>query len=485
VEKPAPPAAPEIRWLIELEKAKKLATDEGKDLFINFTGLSWCGACTELERDVLTKPEFASIANDFVLVRLDYPGDGSRLPEEPAEATKSWRETYGINLFPTVILADASGKPYAVTGNNGLKPGPYADHIRKLQGGHARRDATFAKAGAANGIEKAKFLAEGLSALRESMDPVKRSANSNPLLLFYADEIDQVVRLDADGTAGLRDQLTAERRREQERVETSAFEELVSKTYKDQGIEAVLAILDARMAAADSVALRNRLRQLRQAYLESSNRYEEALAMARELAADESLTSDERYLSRTRIAFNLRRLDRIEEAIALLDKMIAEAADDPRRQFRLHRDKAGYLWYKNRFAEALAAWDKAATLVDPNTQDWRTAQWERTQTLARLGRERDAWAAYEGMLSNGALQPLEQVGLSGTIAWALNEAGALEAAIDAAGKTEKAMESVQIESKQDREYADQVRQFLAKMKATATSKTDKAEFAAEPGKVAQ
>src|SRR5947209_3412287 len=99
--------AERVEWLTDLDQAKQVAAKNGKDLLINFTGQTWCGACMELEREVLTTEEFAPVAKDFVLVRLDYlPGDDGfivdRLPQERPAPHIAWRKIYDVSSVPTV-----------------------------------------------------------------------------------------------------------------------------------------------------------------------------------------------------------------------------------------------------------------------------------------------------------------------------------------------------------------------------------------------
>ena len=57
----------------------------------------------------------------------------------------------------------------------------------------AKRDAAFAKAEKADGTEKAKLLAEGLSLVNDEM-----------ALKTYGDVVSQIIELDADNEAGLK-----------------------------------------------------------------------------------------------------------------------------------------------------------------------------------------------------------------------------------------------------------------------------------------
>jgi hypothetical protein len=56
------------KWLTHLDEAARLATKEGKDLFILFTGTAWCAPCVQFESNVLSRPEFLDKTEPFILV---------------------------------------------------------------------------------------------------------------------------------------------------------------------------------------------------------------------------------------------------------------------------------------------------------------------------------------------------------------------------------------------------------------------------------
>ncbi|KXU52566.1 thioredoxin family protein, partial [Akkermansia sp. KLE1798] len=99
-------------WLTDMDAARKEAAEQEKNLMIEFTGSDWCAPCMQLRANVLTKPDFQQEARkNFVLLELDYP----RRKEQSAEvkaANRKLAEQYGVTSFPTIVFADASGKPF-------------------------------------------------------------------------------------------------------------------------------------------------------------------------------------------------------------------------------------------------------------------------------------------------------------------------------------------------------------------------------------
>ena len=99
-------------WLTDMDAAKKEAAEQKKDLMIEFTGSDWCPPCMQLRANVFSKPDFQKEAQkNFVLLELDYPRSKEQSAEVKA-ANQKLAEQYGVTGFPTVVFADASGKPF-------------------------------------------------------------------------------------------------------------------------------------------------------------------------------------------------------------------------------------------------------------------------------------------------------------------------------------------------------------------------------------
>ena len=96
-----PPGA-HIRWIESFDTGKAQAVAEGKPMLVDF-GADWCGACQELERDVLSDPRVVSEARRFVTVRVDL---------STAEATdEKWAllKAYEQPGLPFVVLHHSDG----------------------------------------------------------------------------------------------------------------------------------------------------------------------------------------------------------------------------------------------------------------------------------------------------------------------------------------------------------------------------------------
>jgi len=123
-----------IGWITDFAAAQKKAVAEGKDLLINFTGSDWCIWCKRLDAEVFNQKMFISEAQTkFVFVLLDFPSDTSGQTAELQKQNKRLMGQYDVQGFPTIILADAMGKPYAQTGYQEGGPMAYLQHLAELR----------------------------------------------------------------------------------------------------------------------------------------------------------------------------------------------------------------------------------------------------------------------------------------------------------------------------------------------------------------
>jgi protein disulfide-isomerase len=111
----AVPGRAESNWLTDLKKAQEEAKASHKLILLNFTGSDWCGYCFQLDKAILSKPEFKDYASkNLVLVELDYPRRGGpKWNAQSAEVKKQnaqLADKYDIQGFPTLVVLDGDGK---------------------------------------------------------------------------------------------------------------------------------------------------------------------------------------------------------------------------------------------------------------------------------------------------------------------------------------------------------------------------------------
>ena len=108
------------------------------------------------------------------------------------EQNAKLKEQFSIQGFPTILLADATGRPYAQTGYQDGGPDEYLKHLDELRAVKGKRDEAWKKAEGAQGSEKAKFLADGLKAL-----------NPDLAAMHYKPVIDEIAKLDPQDENGV------------------------------------------------------------------------------------------------------------------------------------------------------------------------------------------------------------------------------------------------------------------------------------------
>ena len=180
-------------WMNDWEAAKKLASEQKKDLLIDFTGSDWCGWCKRLDKEVFSEEAFKAAAKDkYVLVALDFPQQ-KELPEAEKEQNAKLQAEFAVEGFPTIFIADAEGRPFARTGYQPGGAEAYVKHLDELGAAKAKRDEAMAAAGKAEGLEKAKALKAALDSLPDELG----------MLGAYAGVLEEIKSLDKDDTLGL------------------------------------------------------------------------------------------------------------------------------------------------------------------------------------------------------------------------------------------------------------------------------------------
>ncbi len=224
-------------WTSDFEAAKKQAAEQKKDLLIDFTGSDWCGWCIKLNDEVFKHDAFKSGVKDtFTLVELDFPKDKSKLSEEIQKQNKELSKKYAVRGFPTILLTDADGRPYAATGYQEGGPEKYVAHLNELRSNKTKRDEAFATAEKAQGIEKAKALIAALEVMALDDEIV---AN------FYGDVADQITAADPKDETGFAGKTSAKKRFADFQGQLQVFGQkqdhegalgLVEKTIKEGGL---------------------------------------------------------------------------------------------------------------------------------------------------------------------------------------------------------------------------------------------------------
>lgn len=222
-------SALEEGWTNDFEAAKKTATDEEKDLLLNFTGSDWCGWCVKLKDEVFSQESFKKEVRDqFVLVELDYPKtvEGlAKLSNETQGQNQKLQQIYQIQGFPSIVLTDSRGRPYGRTGYRQGGSEKYLQHLEDLRAIRKKRDAAFAEAEEKAGSAKALTLFGGLQEIPKAY------------WKFYPDVIETIKANDPDDVTGLK----AEQKMEGDLLE---LEKRLQFAMKNRQPDRALALID-------------------------------------------------------------------------------------------------------------------------------------------------------------------------------------------------------------------------------------------------
>jgi hypothetical protein len=180
-------------WASDMRSVAGAAAD-GKDLLVDFA--SGQDQLPRLET-LLLDPAFApAVSRQFVKARFDVTTSHS----DPAtvERTAVWIDQLNLTDLPCLVLFDSALRPYGVI--RGAEVGSTSDLLIKLRGmadAKARRDADLTAAAAATGIARARLLDRALDDVGPAAAP------------GYPAVMQEIVRLDPDGAAGLKGRYAA------------------------------------------------------------------------------------------------------------------------------------------------------------------------------------------------------------------------------------------------------------------------------------
>ncbi len=185
--------AQEVGFTEDAPSAIKRAQVEKKDVIFLFTGSDWCPPCKKLEKEVLSEKEFLEeISKQYVLVKLDFLKNSPQDPEL-VKQNDGYSKKYGIDSFPTLVLADSKLVPFAFAG---YEAGGFLNYLELLQNARklrVNRDAKLAAAKAETGEARARLLDEAISEMRQEIIGV-----------YYPEIVEEIVALDKDNALGLR-----------------------------------------------------------------------------------------------------------------------------------------------------------------------------------------------------------------------------------------------------------------------------------------
>ena len=174
----------------DFDASVKAAEKSGKNLWVLFTGSDWCYWCKKLEKEAVSKPEFAvEGAKRFELVFLDFPNDKSRVRPELANRNRALAAKFGVRGYPTIVLAGPAGEKlmtarrpqagedFAAYFDGQLKKAKFAPQIAKMIAPYEKEFEALQKEWAAKASDAFKGIDhEDAAQFNGALDGLKKDA---------------------------------------------------------------------------------------------------------------------------------------------------------------------------------------------------------------------------------------------------------------------------------------------------------------------
>ncbi len=124
----------QVQWKTDYAEGTKLAADQSKLVFINFTGVT-CTNCRWMEKNMFTDPEVAKEINKYVPVELFT--DRTTAEDRANQALQ--RKLSKVVTLPVYVVATAAGEPVGVFQGSTRDKAVFLEFLRRNQ----RKDLAF------------------------------------------------------------------------------------------------------------------------------------------------------------------------------------------------------------------------------------------------------------------------------------------------------------------------------------------------------
>jgi thioredoxin-related protein len=254
-------------WTTNYEAAKKEAASSKKSLLIDFTGSDWCGWCIKLNDEVFKHDTFKNGVKDkFILVELDFPNDKSNQSEAVQKQNQELAKQYGIEGFPTILLTDEEGRPFASTGYKPGGPGEYVAHLDSLLEKRKQRDEGLVSAAKLEGPAKAKALIGVLDTMELSDGTISG---------FYGSTVDEIIKADPEDSSGFAKKLAAKER-------MAKFDAELNSLGEKKDFDGALALIENTLKEELFIEDKQRVTLMKSLVMAEQGKFDEAIKIADE-----------------------------------------------------------------------------------------------------------------------------------------------------------------------------------------------------------
>lgn len=123
-------------WNYNFEEAKKIATEQDKNIIIVFSGSDWCAPCIKLDKNIWQSDTFKKeAAKQWIIVRADFPRKkANELPKEQMDRNRKLADKFNPDgSFPLVVILDNNGKVLGKMGFKNVSPEEYIKMIHAFE----------------------------------------------------------------------------------------------------------------------------------------------------------------------------------------------------------------------------------------------------------------------------------------------------------------------------------------------------------------
>lgn len=340
-------------WITSFEEAKARAQKENKDILINFTGSEWCTWCIRLSQEVFSQPGFTEYATkNYILVEADFPMSPTGQPEAIDPQHQELADTYEFQGFPTIMLFDKQGRPFA---QSGYQPGgsqAYNAHLEEFRSARVDRDTALAAADKLQGTERARKLDDALGNLPSAL-----------LFPAYESVVEEIIKLDEDNVAELRSQYENQLANHQFMARVQAIEKQIPGADDPDAILADIAKIAKEFGGDPRRSFVVTMFQIN--VLNYFDRIDEVLTVAAAALKDEALDNDYRsnlFMTQLQI---LNQAERQEDALKIANDAIGQFKDDNAMTMQFMIARADFLHRLDRVEEGRQAIAEARKVGGP------------------------------------------------------------------------------------------------------------------------
>lgn len=366
-----------VAWQRDIDEARMIATESGRNVFVLFTGRGWCQPCEMLDQLLFHDAEFVSrLQQRCVPVELDFTFGDSGAEKVREARFRNWAKRYLVLGFPTMVFMDTNGQPFFVSQYPDCKPAEFLARIEQAIAQKELRDKHFALAQSADGAERVQHIHAGLAAVSEQLTTIE-DRHDDPLLAFYANDIVTIMTTAANSPE-ISEIHDLYRKRSDDRNEwlrNNRFWNRIAELRQSSKFEEGLELLTQKLESESSPERRLRLEQSLIDFLAALKRYDQAIAQIDAmLSAGQKDERTSRRLWEQKVKILAYHAERKADAYTTVDQWISASPAGSRALLDALELKGMMLWEDNPgSAAAIKAWDTFRAAAEPDTFEYLTA----------------------------------------------------------------------------------------------------------------